>query len=69
MDSYLGKILLGNIFYSSNIRIAQKANCFMVCVFLFLVDVEEDDNIVESMLTNVQYELHQDREEAVPCAT
>jgi hypothetical protein len=33
------------------------------------VEVEEDDNIVESMLTTVQYELHQVREEAVPCAT
>jgi hypothetical protein len=67
-DSYLGKILLGDIFYSSNIRIAIIANFYGLC-FLVSVDVEEDDNIVESMLTTVQYELHQDREKAVPCAT
>jgi hypothetical protein len=67
VDSYMGKILLGDIFYSSIIRTAHSKLFYGLC-FLVLVDVEEDDNIVESMLTTVQYELHQDREEAVPCA-
>jgi hypothetical protein len=68
VDSYLGKILLGDIFYSSNITSAHGKLFYGLC-FLVLVDLEEDDNIVESILTTVQYELHQDREEAVPCTT